>query len=101
MASQEIANELERFKADIDTYDQSFQVIRNTYKEMFDQIKALDAMWTGTAHDAFMVQFGNDAERMEEIIKFAGEFLDDLRYAHNEYTRCESSVNDIVNSLRA
>ena len=100
MSAAEIANELERFQSDISTFEEALKVIESNYKNMFSEIKALDAMWTGQAHDAFAVQFGQDAENMEEVLNYVKELLQDLQFAHKEYTSCERSVNDIVNSMR-
>lgn len=100
MSVREIANELERFQSDISVFDQAYNTIKNKYKEMFNQIKELDSMWVGQAHNAFAVQFGQDAENMEEIISYLDELLQDLQFAYKEYTNCERSINDLVNSMR-
>lgn len=100
MSATEMANELERFQSDISTFEDAVKNITDNYKTMFSEIKALDAMWTGQAHDAFAVQFGQDAENMDDIISYIKEILEDLKFAHKEYTSCERSVSDIVNSMK-
>lgn len=100
MAGREMANELDRFGKDIDEFNQAYHIIENTYKNMFDQIKSLDSMWEGQTHDAFMTQFGLDAENMEEIIKYIADLSKDLEFAHREYTNCENQVSEIINSMR-
>ena len=99
MAAGIMANELERFRSDIDAFEKACKSIDDNYKNMFEEIRALDAMWEGPTHDAFVRQVVQDSESMEEIVEYLKEILEDLRYAHKEYTGCERQVSDIVNSL--
>jgi len=100
MASKEIANDLERFAADIEAYNTSLTGATNEYKGVFEEINSLNTMWTGNAHDTFMNQFNADANTMKEMLDVLKQFGTDLETAKKEYTQCEQSVEQIISAVK-
>lgn len=100
MTGGEMSNELEKFQIEINTFEAAYNRMRQSLKEMVEQMTALNITWEGSAHDMFMQQFITDKNRIEEALKRDAEFLHDLKYANTEYNKCERAVNEIVNSIR-
>jgi len=96
----EIANNLDRFAGDIETFKETVTDIENNLSKVYDGISSLNSMWTGTAHDEFVTQFNTDYEAMREILEMLNKFKGNLDYAKDEYNKCERSVSDLVNSIR-
>ncbi len=67
---------------------------------MRDGITRLDSMWDGPANDVFTKQFNIDYELFLNICDNILAFANDLEKAAKEYDRCESSVMDVVKSIR-
>ncbi|MDD3369979.1 MAG: WXG100 family type VII secretion target [Lachnospiraceae bacterium] len=66
---------------------------------MASEMEALSAMWTGAGHDAYMNQFSNDCERMNEVDQLFKDYMNRLTEAKNEYCKCEQDVSDIVRAI--
>lgn len=97
---KEIANNLPVFNNSISDYDRAYQALVRDFSEVVSQITALNAMWTGQAHDALMERFRVDQNDTQAMLDYLRELLDDLRYAHQEYTRCENAVAGIIDAIR-
>lgn len=100
MAGQIIANDLGRFKNDINSYTAALQNLNSQCSAMFESITSLDNTWDGQAHDAFKAQFDNDYNNMMELITYLSKLRDDFNFANTEYTKCEQEVGDIVSSIK-
>ncbi|MBO6137336.1 MAG: WXG100 family type VII secretion target [Lachnospiraceae bacterium] len=96
----EIANELGRFSSDIEKYISAVSDIELQMQKVYDGIASLNSMWTGTAHDEFIKQFNADNEDMKELITSLNQFKESLKYADEEYNKCENQVAELVNSIR-
>ncbi|MCR5526156.1 MAG: WXG100 family type VII secretion target [Lachnospiraceae bacterium] len=100
MASKEIANDLERFAADIEAYNTALSGAESEHDGVFSDINSLNSMWTGNAHDTFMNQFNADSDTMKEMLKLLKQFGTDLENAKKEYTQCEQSVEEIISAIK-
>ena len=97
--SQIIANDIERFRADIASYETELQNLRTAYKKALSDKLALSLMWDGPAHAAFITGFGSDLFSMEQSIRNFQQILSDMKTALEAYSRGERAVADIVSSL--
>ncbi len=74
--------------------------IQNSMKEMFESIKELDTMWEGNAKSEFINQFIKDYATLNDICKSMVEFMDCMKYASEEYSRCKNTVNDLIEAIK-
>ncbi len=66
---------------------------------MVDHMNALNNMWEGEAHDQFLQTFSVDREKTFQMIDDFGKILEELRFAHTEYTLCENSISNMIDSM--
>lgn len=100
METLEMANELNRFAADIGQFREASEAISRELTQVYDGISRLNAFWSGRAHNEFVKQFNIDYEEMQEIVKFLNKMMGDLEFADTEYTKCENAVADLVSNMR-
>lgn len=98
--NQEIANNLGTFKNHIEDYDRGYRELVRDFDTVISQMKALNGMWTGEAHNTLMARFEKDRQTVQGMIEYMKQILEDLRFASAEYTRCENNVAGIVDSIR-
>lgn len=97
--AERMANELERFSGDIGDYSNHFQNLITHFGEMVDHMNALNNMWEGEAHDEFLKTFSVDKEKTNKMIEDFGKILEELRFAHSEYTQCENSIAGMIDQM--
>lgn len=85
-----------------DRFDMNLKliIIKNNMNDMFESIRELDTMWEGTAKSEFTNQFNIDYATLKDICKSIKEFMDCMKYASEEYTRCENTVNDLIDAIK-
>lgn len=77
--------------------------IENMKKDMagiYQDIHELDTMWEGPAKSIFNSQFETDRQEFMQICNELVGYVDKMVYATDEYNKCESRVNEIINSIR-
>ncbi len=94
-----IANDLERFRHDLDQADQMITGGEKGFGQMMTELESLSAVWTGTAHDAYLAQFRTDSALMEEMIRHLREYVKELETAHAAYTQCERQIAQSIASI--
>lgn len=99
MAQNIIANQLEVFDKDIQSCRAIQAQLTSTFEKTFEEINALTAMWSGSAHDAFLQQFQNDSENMKQLLDFIDKYLVGLEDAKKKYQQCESQVDEAIRSI--
>lgn len=67
---------------------------------MYSAMRALDGMWAGKTHDAFVVQYEKDDESMKALIQDISTVIDNFGTARENYDRCEESAKDIAGRIR-
>lgn len=98
--NREIANNLSALKGDADDYTRAYQKLVKDFDTVVSQMHALNGMWTGQAHDAFLQRFEQDRIRNQNMINYIRETLEAIEYAEMEYIRCENNVAGLVDSIR-
>lgn len=100
MAITKIAINTGILQSDITALENAILTVKNKMENMFTNMKAMDNMWKGTAHDAFMVQFTNDYNSMKDLCDILTNLLDNIKTAKKEYEQCEDSINTIINDIQ-
>ena len=94
-----MANELERFDGDIGEYNNYYNNLVNHFNDMVNHMNALNAMWEGEAHDEFLATFEADRQKTQAIIDDFKKIMEELRFAHTEYSNCENSVSGMIDQM--
>ena len=68
--------------------------------EMFENVKALNAMWRGPAASAFVSKFASEREQIIKYINHIEKYVVSLEHDRDNYNRCENRVSSIVSGLR-
>ena len=97
--AERMANDLERFAGDIDDYNGQHQNLINHFNDMVVHMNALNSMWEGEAHDEFLQTFEMDKAKINAMIEDLGKVLEELRFAHSEYTQCENNIAGMINNM--
>lgn len=95
-----IANELERFRRDIQEVQKKIATMEQAYRNMFEEIYSLSGMWEGGAHDTYMAQFQTDTQNMEQVFKNLKAFQESLNEAYVKFGQCEQSVEEVVRRVQ-
>ena len=98
--AREMANNLEAFRRDIGVFETAYAGMNTNYRRLFDDINTLGTTWEGPAHSAYDAQFKADAAMFEELLNLLKQIMDDLNFAHREYSTCEQNVRDLINNIR-
>jgi len=99
MANREIAINTSTLAGDISELQNALGNARNALTQMFNHLTELDAMWDGSANDAFRKQFANDYENAKNLCNTIDSLLGNMRYAREQYDACENEVNSIVSAI--
>ena len=94
-----IANDLPVFSSDISEYNGAKNYFDRNHESLVAHMNDLNNMWTGEAHDQFVSTFAQDETKIVRLADLLNEMLSELRFAHEEYTRCESTVSGIIESI--
>ncbi len=96
----EMSNNLNSFKEDIDEFDRAFKDLKKDFERVRGYIRALQNAWTGEAHDSLVSRFSEDQPRVEALLNYIDGLLKDYRYANEQYKNCESSVANMIASMK-
>lgn len=94
-----IANDIERFDADVQTFSTAVQSLRKDYDALEQNVGALSDMWTGEAHDALWESFQTDYATLGGIVEYLEHLSEGLAEASSSYRSCETTVANVVANL--
>ncbi|MCR4596567.1 MAG: WXG100 family type VII secretion target [Lachnospiraceae bacterium] len=97
--AERMANDLTVFDGDINDYGNHYQSLVGHFGDMVDHMNALNNMWEGEAHDEFLATFETDRTKTQEMIDDFKKVMDELRFAHTEYTECENSIANMIEQM--
>lgn len=101
MASENrIANDLERFHADISSTEELLAQVQATSDKMFTSLDSLNTSWEGSAHNAFVANVNEDRAFMTEVLKTLRTYTESLDAAETTYRTCESDVSNVIAGIR-
>lgn len=79
-------------------YDK-LDIALNAYNSMKNSISAIDAAWSGDAHDVFMEKMEELRERLLSVIKDCRSYTDDMKAVCEEYDKTDDEIGQIVAAL--
>ena len=94
-----IANDMEKFEDQIQKFDNALNKLETGFEEMAIHMRELNSMWTGEAHDEFLITFENDEKMVLKMIEYMKVLLSNLNYADTEYANCESTVSHMIEQI--
>lgn len=94
-----MANTLERFNGDISDFEGAYSKFISDLNALLSHMKELGSMWEGEAYEQLQSTFETDANKATELGESLNGICGKLKYAYDEYTSCENSVADILNSM--
>ncbi len=97
--AERIANDLETFNGDITDYEGHYKNLVNHFDDMVNHMNALNNMWEGEAHNEFLQTFETDKKKTHDMIKDFKKILDELKFAHREYSECERSISNMIDQM--
>lgn len=89
-----------RLNGDAQTVQEQIQTISREMESMQESVAALNAMWSGPGHSAFVRAFQKDMEALGQLVKELEELQAFEVYAGEQYETCEKQVADLVSSIR-
>lgn len=73
---------------------------KNTTAELATSIESLQAMWTGEAHDEFVISCMRNREEMENMCLILENIIQSMEMAEKEYNGCEEEIGHAISSFR-
>ena len=87
-------------KNDTNRMREQIQKVREAVGNMNDAVAALNAMWEGSAKNAFNVQYASDCENMEAVCSEAERIVENMSIAADKYNSCDLQIKNIINSIK-
>lgn len=85
---------------DKQTIQSELDRVQTEINQLKERMVSLGTMWEGPAHNAFMAQFNTDYEFIQEFGNEIGTYIETMGYAQREYQKCESTVSQVIDSIR-
>lgn len=99
MDIREIRVNTDTLQSDINEMRNQLKFLQQRTKGMEDNVAALNAMWEGSAHEAFSREFQRDCTDMKELLETVGGLIEHMQFADREYVSCENAIHSIVNTI--
>lgn len=90
----------DRMGQDIQSLQERLAQTRSHIVQIHQQMKALDGMWQGPAHDAYQRLFENEEQNMVELCNLFEQMIANLNTVRSNYDSCEQQVYQLVNALQ-
>lgn len=100
MAGKLIEVNTNTLKANVSEIDGELHAILQCAEKLADILSQLESMWDGNAKQAFSLAVKDDLNRLQELVKAMQNLTDKTGEAREEYDRCESTVAQIIASIR-
>lgn len=100
MSIQYIEIDTAQLNADIGELKANISKAKGSLESMKSELDQLNVMWTGKANMAFRSQVTKDYNLMTSMLATMEKLAECMENAKREYTRCEQSVKNTVNSIQ-
>ena len=97
--SKVIATSIERMASDISAYNEQLTAVSNAYKDAWEAVQALNATWSGPAHETLEAQFLEDQLVTKDLMDSLRSYQEELISAKKEYETCEKNVASLISSM--
>lgn len=78
---------------------QALDNVSRKREKMFQAIEALNSMWIGQAHDAYMTQCTLDNSEVISVVAEIQEVINAVSTARQSYDSCEQQAVELIASL--
>ena len=100
MAQTIIEVNTSNLKSDVDRISEELKAIRSDADQIRTILGTLNGMWDGDAKTAFADSVGTDLDALLELLCSMEDLVGQTDMSRTEYEKCESTVVDIVDSIR-
>ncbi len=97
--AERMANNLETFNGDISDYNNHLENLKAHFEDMVNHMNAMNNMWEGEAKDELLQTFETDRHKTNTMIDDFKSILRELRFAHTEYSDCETNVASMIDQM--
>ncbi|MCR5795636.1 MAG: WXG100 family type VII secretion target [Solobacterium sp.] len=98
--AQRIANNLNTFKNDINSLNTMIGNLESINTQVYNDVAALNAMWSGQAHSALVLQFVKDEQFVKDTLNWLKNFREELENAEHQYKTAENNIAELIRKLR-
>lgn len=98
--AQRIANNLTTFRNDINSLNTMISSLSRINTEVYNDVAALNAMWSGPAHTALVNEFAKDEQFVKDTLNWLKNFREELENAEYQYKTAESNISEMIRKLR-
>ena len=100
MKVEKIRVDTTQLQKDKNTVKANLKKVERIIKSIYDDVAELDAMWDGSANEAFKNQFQRDYVTINEILRDIEKYIEKMSYAKNKYENCENAVSEIISKIK-
>ena len=100
MAGKLIEVNTNTLKADISEIENELRAILQCAEKLSATLGQLEGMWDGNAKQSFSLAVRDDLNRLKDLVKAMQNLTSKTGTAREEYDRCESTVSQIIASIR-
>lgn len=79
---------------------QALDNVSRKREKMFQAIEALNGMWVGPAHDAYLARCTLDNAEVLSVVAEIQEVINAVSTARQSYDSCEQQAVDMIASIR-
>lgn len=91
--------ETEQVSVTVTKLQQALDSVSRKRESMFQAIEALNGMWIGQAHDAYMTQCTLDNAELLSVVTEIQEVINAVSTARQSYDSCEQQAVELIAAL--
>lgn len=88
-----------RLTNDVNSVIDMLARVNKNINEMYDEVVALNGMWTGPANIAFTQKFQEDYNEVKEYLKDVNNYVKSLAQKSESYNMCENTAISMAESI--
>ena len=73
---------------------------QKTVDELTVSIESLQSMWTGEAHDEFVITCMKNRDELDGMCKILENIIQSMSESGDSYDQCEEDIRQIISSFR-
>ena len=100
MAASKIKVNTDRLNQTRNSVQTRLELIVKNIQQISENMNALNATWTGDAHETFEKSTTSDIQKLQDVCKGLEGIVKYENNAVKEYNRCEQQVSDIIRQIR-
>lgn len=100
MDKREIAVDTDMMHSSAREMQNILDQMKSGIESLFAKMDEMSGMWDAPSHEAFLIQFRQDRQRMQEFENAAEKLTECMQYAEKEYQSCENAVSSIIHTIQ-